>query len=42
MIIIVGNGHGDQSSELEQGCLHSTNTLENVMQPTILHPAMGK
>ena len=35
MVIIVGNGHGDTSS-------NSTNTLGKGMNPIILPPAMGK
>ena len=41
MVIIVGNGHGDMSSN--PGCIsHSTNTLGKGMNPIILPPAMGK
>ena len=44
MIIVVGNGHGDTSSNLEEtDCIsHSTNTLGKGMNPIILPPAMGK
>ena len=39
MVIVVGNGHGDMSSD----CIsHSTNTLGKGMKPIILPPAMGK
>ena len=37
-IIIVGNGHSDQSSNPEW----NTNTLGNSMNPIILPPAIGK
>ena len=40
--MIVGNGHGDQGSNPEQGISHSANTLGKAMHPTILRPAMGK
>ena len=43
MVIIVGNGHGDTSSNPEADCIsHSTNTLGKGMNPIILPPAMGK
>ena len=44
MVIVVGIGHGDTSSNLDQiDCIsHSTNTLGKGMNPTILPPAMGK
>ena len=44
MVIIVGNGHGDTSSNPGQAnCTsHSTNTLGKGMNPIILPPAMGK
>ena len=42
MIIIVGNGHGDMSSNLGRDWLHFTNTLGKGMNPIILPPAMGK
>ena len=40
MVIVVGNGHGDSSSN--PGISHSTNTLGKGMNPIILPPAMGK
>ena len=41
MVIVVGNGHGDSSSNPD--CIsHSTNTLGKGMNPIILPPAMGK
>ena len=44
MVTIVGNGHGDMSSNPGQDCCisHITNTLGKGMNPTILLPAMGK
>ena len=44
MVIVVGNGHGDTSSNpAETDCIsHSTNTLGKGMNPIILPPAMGK
>ena len=44
MVIVVGNGHGDTSSNLDEtDCIsHSTNTLGKGMNPMILPPAMGK
>ena len=44
MVIVVGNGHGDMSSILDEAdCIsHSTKTLEKVMNPIILPPAMSK
>ena len=44
MVIVVGNGHGDTSSNLDEtDCIsHSTNTLGKGMNPIILPPAMGK
>ena len=40
MVIIVGNGHGDTSSN---PCISdSTNTLVKGTNPIILPPAMGK
>ena len=42
MVIIVGNGHGDTSSNPGRDWLHSTNTLAKGMNPIILPPAMGK
>ena len=43
MIIVVGTGHGDTSSNLnEADCIsHSTNTLGKGMNPIILPLAMG-
>ena len=41
MVIVVGNGHGDTSSNPD--CIsHSTNTLGKGVNPIILPPAMGK
>ena len=43
MVIVVGIGHGDTSSNPERDCIsHSTNTLAKGMNPIILPPAMGK
>ena len=44
MVIVVGNGHGDTSSNLDEtDCIsHSTNTLGKGMNLIILPPAMGK
>ena len=44
MVIVVGNGHGDTSSNLDEtDCIsHSTNTLGKGMNPIILPPVMGK
>ena len=44
MVILVGNGHGDTSSNLDEtDCIsHSTNTLGKGMNPIILPPVMGK
>ena len=44
MVIVVGNGHGDMSSNQDEtDCIsHSTNTLGKGMNPIILPPAMGK
>ena len=44
MVIVVGNGHGDTGSNLDEtDCIsHSTNTLGKGMNPIILPPAMGK
>ena len=39
MVIKVGNGHGDLSSNPEQGC---ANTLQKDMYPTILPPVIDK
>ena len=42
--IIVGNRHGDESSNPGQDCLssHSTNSLWKSMNPIILPPATGE
>ena len=43
MVIDIGNGHGDTSSNPGWDCVsHSTNTLKKGMNPIILPPAMGK
>ena len=44
MIIVVGNGHGDTSSNLDTADFisHSTNTIRKGMDSLILFPAMGK
>ena len=43
VVIVVGNEHGDTSSNPGQDCIsHSTNTLRKGMNPIILPPAMGK
>ena len=43
MVIVVGNGLGDTSSNPRRDCIsHSTNTLGKGMNPIILPPAMGK
>ena len=44
MVIVVGNGHGDSSSNPDENdCISlSTNTLGKGMNPIILLPAMGK
>ena len=44
MVIVVGNGHCDLSSNLgEAVCIsHSANSLGKGMNPSILPPAMGK
>ena len=44
MVIVVGNGHGDTSSNLDEtDCIsHSTNTLGKGINPIILPPAIGK
>ena len=42
MVIVVGNGHDDTSSNPGRDCIsHSTNTLRKGMNP-ILPPPMGK
>ena len=47
VVIVVGNGHGDTSSNPGRDWLHftnthSTNTLGKGMNSSILTPAMGK
>ena len=42
MVIVIGNGHGDTSSNPGRVWLHCTNTLGKGMNPIILPPAMGK
>ena len=44
MVIVVGNGHGDMSSNPGQiDCIsHSANTLGKGMNPINLPPTMGK
>ena len=44
MVIVVGNGHGDMSSNPGQiDCIsHSTNTIGKGINPIIIPPAMGK
>ena len=48
MVILVGNGHGDTSSnefkvlDETDSISHSTNTLGKGMSPIILPPAMSK
>ena len=43
MVIVVGNGHGDMSSNPETDCIsHSINTPGKGMNPIILPQAMGK
>ena len=43
MVIVVGNGHDDSSSNPGRDCIsHSTNTLGKGMNPIILLPAMDK
>ena len=44
MVIVVGNGHGDKSSNLDEtDCIsRSTNTVGKDMNPIILPPAKGK
>ena len=44
MVIVVGNEHGDTSSNPDEtdSISHSTNTLGKAMNPIILPPAMGK
>ena len=41
MVIFVGNGHSESSSNPGQGCLHfTTNTLRKVMYPTLLNASI--
>ena len=44
MVIVVGNEHGDRSSNLDKAVCstHSVNTLQNIMTPPILFPAMSQ
>ena len=43
MVIVLGNGQGDTSSNPGRDCIsHSTNTLRKGIYPIILPPAMGK
>ena len=43
MVIVIGNGHGDTSSNPGRDCIsHSTNTLGKGMNRIIHLPAMGK
>ena len=44
MVIIIGNGHGDQVQFLDEAvCIsHSVNDLRKGIQPTILLPAMSQ
>ena len=42
IVIVVGIGHDDTSSNPGRDWLHSTNALGNGMNPIILPPAMGK
>ena len=43
MVIFVGNGHGNTSSNPGRDCIsHSADTLGKGMNPIILPPAMGK
>ena len=43
MVIVLGNGHCDKSSNPGRDCiLHCANTLGKGMNPIILPPAMGK
>ena len=43
MVIVIGNEHGDTSSNPRRDCIsHSTNTIGKGMNPIILPPAMGK
>ena len=44
IVIVLGNEHGDKSSNLDEtDCIsHCTNILGKGMNPIILPPAMGK
>ena len=43
MVIVVGNGYGDTTSNPRRDCVsHNPNTLGKGMNPVILTPAMGK
>ena len=43
IVIVVGNGYGDASSNPGRDCIsHSTNTLGKGVNPIILPPAIGK
>ena len=42
MVIIVGNEHGNSSSNPGRDWLHFTNALGKGVNPIILFPAMGK
>ena len=44
MVIVVGNGHGDTSSNLDEAACtsHSTNTFGKGINPIILPLATGK
>ena len=43
MVIVLGKGHGDTSSNPGRDCIsYSANTLGKGMNPIILTPAMGK
>ena len=42
VMVVVGNEHGDTSSNPGRDLLHSTNNLGNGMNPITLPPAMGK
>ena len=44
MVIVVGNGHGDTSSNLNEAvCIsHCAHTFGKDMNPSILPPGMGK
>ena len=44
MVIVIGNGHGEQSSNPEQGCFisYSPNTLGKGMHLNVFPQNMGK